>query len=205
MEEQLESLLAVGSYPNFSLEWSGIQLPSLQRQHRQKMPSSGQEGEGLEGESGFPPSGGRQSEPGFSNPSCPSRTPIPPRTSSPSFHTSGIDTQKPPSTNCTLFCVCFCFAVMPLTWIWPVCVFVHRIFIFIQFLLLESARSMMHLLQIIKEKKVKTCIFCTKKDHPLLFLFTRCFVYVCDSNTLPVSEMVPCLHDVCAHLLSMET
>lgn len=28
---------------------------------------------------------------------------------------------------------------------WPVCVFVHRIFIFIQFSLFENIRSMMHL------------------------------------------------------------
>lgn len=64
---------------------------------------------------------------------------------------------------------------MPLTWDWPVCVFVHRIFIFIQFSLFENARSMMHLTDFFK--KGKPAYFVQKIPTSSL-LFTRCFAYV---------------------------
>lgn len=83
---------------------------------------------------------------GFLAPPVPlPKAPIQLRTRPTSFPTREINTHRPTDTNSMLFCVCFCFAVMPLTWDWPVCVFVNRIFIFIQFPLFENAQSMMHL------------------------------------------------------------
>lgn len=109
---------------------------------------------------------------------------------------------KQSDTNPVLFCVCFCFAVMPLTWDWPVCVFVHRIFIFIQFSLFENARSMMHLTDYFLKKENLHILY--RKYQPLPFCLQD---VLHTSKTLIHFSLVSTavrLHDICAHLLSIE-
>lgn len=146
--KQPESLVSVGSRHKFSLgSWSDSSTARPPRPHGEQVPSSVHEGSDRKVKVIFCLRGAdsaRALHPGGRGAPIQSRPPPQPSKEHTPFP-QGKETPASPPTLTLLCFVCFCFAVMPLTWDGPVCVFVHRIFIFIQFSLFENARSMMHL------------------------------------------------------------